>query len=291
MRILSLLLCPLVILNPLWAQSNATASADPTPEPTLHVHVVDDPGQVQTQTTSAKGYVLQVTDFSGAPVAGAAVALRLPEGGPTGLFENGLRAWVAYSDAAGVAHFPVIRWGDHTGPVELRVTVAKGTFHTGLIIPQQIDAGNPVSVSVVSVPIRAPSMGSPAVRKPASLAPPEVAVNMPQPDQVSQALADVIPADVTPPNISHSGVSPANGKPRKLTPNLSQPSEPAVSVTNYDTGASGSHDSHKKLWILLAVGAGAGAGAMMALKGHSSGTSTTSTSGVSVGTPTISLGH
>ena len=155
MRFLSLLLCPMLALNPIWAQTNSAGSNQSNPESPLHVHVVDDPGPAPTQSTSAKGYVMQVTNASGAPVAGAAVALRLPEDGPTGRFTNGLRAWVAYSDPAGIARFPVIEWGESAGRVDIRVTAAKGSYHAGLVIPQQLGAEHP-SVSVVSVPMQPP---------------------------------------------------------------------------------------------------------------------------------------
>jgi hypothetical protein len=287
MRFLSLLLCPMIALNPLWAQTNSAGPLESDPEAVLHVHVVDDPGPAQTRSTSAKGYVVQVTNASGGPVAGAAVALRLPEDGPTGRFANGLRAWVAYSDAAGIARFPVIRWGENAGPVQVGVTAAKGASHAGLMLAQQIGPENP-SVTVVSVAVQAAAV----VPKPAPPQQPQIAMQTPQPGAISKPLADTVPLSTSPMNISRSGTSAPSEKPHTLTPNPPPASatKPAVSITNSPTGAGGS--SHKKLWILIAaVGAGAGVGALLALKGHGSNPGSGSTAGVSIGTPTVTVGH
>jgi hypothetical protein len=270
MRFLSLLLCQIIALNPIWAQTNSVAPAESDLDAVLHVHVADDPGPAHPQSTSAKGYVVQVTNAGGAPVSGAAVALRLPDDGPTGRFSNGLRAWVAYSDSAGIARFPVIQWGEYSGQVELRVTAAKGTLHTGLIIAQEIGSDRP-SVSVVSVPVEAAAV----TPKPTLPLAPEIALQAPQPGTVSAPSEKPYSLTPNPPEASSGGAA-----------------EPAVSITNAPTGASGSHRSHKVLWILLAAGAAAGAGTVIALKGHKSGGGDSgSTSGVSVGTPTITLGH
>jgi len=313
MKFLSLFLCSFLALSPLWADSTAASSPDTNPEAVLHIHVVDDPGLAMTQSTAAKGYVVQVTDAAGTPVTGAAVALRLPEDGPTGHFPNGLRAWVAYSDQAGVARFPVIEWGDRAGAIEIHLTAAKGTSHSGFVIAQQIGPEHP-SVSVVSVAVEkaaeAPAakpeasdaniavQKTPAavsVPKPAAPSMPQIAVKT-MPGTVSKPLADTIPMNVTPMNVSRSGSSAPTDKLHTLTPDppsASNPAEPTVSITNSPTGAHGSHDSHTKRWLLLAaIGTGAGVGAMMAMKGHGGSSSgTASTTGVSVGTPTITVGH
>jgi len=302
MRFLSLLLCPMLALNPIWAQINpagSTGSNESSPDSSLHVHVVDDPGPAPTQSISTKGYVMQVTNSSGAPVTGAAVALRLPDDGPTGRFGNGLRAWVAYSDAAGIARFPVIVWGGSAGRLDIKVTAAKGSYHSGLIIPLQIGADRP-SVSVVSVPMETPvpapvpAAAVALVAKPMPPQRPQIALETPP-----EALADTIPLNKTPlptplldlsMNVSKSGTS-APPKKHTLIPNPSD-AEPAVTITNSPSGAGGSHEGHSKKWlVLVAVGAGAGVGAMMALKGHGSSGSTGSSTGVSVGTPTITIGH
>jgi hypothetical protein len=329
MRFLALFLCSLTASQPIWA------SAEPGPtDVELRVHLVDDPGPAQPQSASAKGYVLQITNAVGAPVVGAAVALRLPEYGATGRFANGLRAWVAYSDAAGIVRFPVIQWNDTAGPVPIQVTAAKGSNHSGFVIAQRINADNG-SLSVVSVPIRNPdttagntapaipviALGTPrravlsfempqletaqvAVAQRPPTPAPQVALDQPAPG-IPQPLADIVPpsppAQQTPPppmNIAQSGSSAPPEKPHTLKPEPPPPtkessSEPTVTITNSPTGAGGG-ESHKKLWILIGIGAGAGAAAMLGIMAaHSSGgaAGAGSSTGVTVGTPTITLGH
>jgi len=280
MRFFSLLLCSLMLLNPVWAQTGPVVSSESNPEAVLHVRIVDDPGPSATHSTSAKGYVVQVTDTSGAPVSGAAVALSLPEEGATGRFANGLRAWVVYTDAAGIARFPVIQWGEHAGPLKLRLTAAKGASHSGLTVAQQLGLEN----SSVS-----------AVPKPAIPSAPEVALETAEPGAISKPLADAIPPTVNAPAIG----SPSE-KPHTLVPNPpaaagKDGTEPTVTISNSPTGAGGGgHESHKKLWALVAVGTGAGVATLLALRGHlggGGGGSSASSTGVSVGAPTITVGH
>jgi hypothetical protein len=308
MKFLCLLLCPLIALNQVWAQTNTTGSKNSGAEAALHVRVVDEPGPVPTQSTPGKGYVVQVTNSAGAPVSGAAVALRLPEEGPTGRFSNGLRAWVAYTDAAGIARFPAIEWGDHAGVAELRLTAAKGSSHSGVMVAQQIGPENP-TVSVVAVPMEtAPSV----VPKPAAPRLPELALETPTPGGGSKPLADtvapppstmdlsgiaVLAANAPSMNVSRTGTSAPTAKAHSLTPNPPQAASsapPQVTITNSPTGAGGAtHESHKKLWVLVAVGTGAGLASLLALRGHlgGGGGGGASSAGVTVGAPTITVSH
>lgn len=279
----ALLLCPLIALNPVLAQTRSAALEPSAAEP-LHVHLVESPDPVQLRMMSAKGYVVQVTNAAGAPVEGAAVALRLPEDGPTGRFANGLRAWVAYSDPAGIARFPVIQWGESAGAVEVRLTAAKGTLHTGLVVNQQIMA-EAKSVMVIPVPAERASVAEP---KPAPPPRPQVTVPTPDPATESPALADAVkPAPAAAMNQTTTGAQALHTL--KPNPPASKDAQPSVSITNSPTGAS--RESHKKLYALLAVGAGAGLGTIFALKGHGGSGPSGSTAGLSVGTPTVSIGH
>jgi hypothetical protein len=225
-----------------------------------------------------------------------------------------------YSDTAGIARFPAIQWGDTAGTVELNVTAAKGDFRTGLAIKQQLGSH---SVSVVPVPVAAspivpqpvapqPVAPEPIVPQPVAPAPTQVA-SVPKPapppepkfdplaasGAESIALADTIPQDLPAMNQSRSGISAPSGNPHPLKPNppastQEKPlgSEPRVSITNSPSGAGNPHASNKKLLVLLVVGVSTGAAAMLALKFHAgAGAAATSSSGISVGTPTISIGH
>ncbi len=281
MRFLAVLLAGLTAVNPVWAQAKASdrqSTADP--QPALRVRVVDDPGPPLPNSTSLKGYAIQVTDSSGAPIADAAVALRLPDEGATGHFGEGLRAWVAYTDPAGLARFPVIQWEGSVGLAELRVTAAKGTTHAGLLVQQQVGAEKPAGLVL-------PAVAAAKVPK-ATLPPaPEIVVETPQP---SPALADTLPMPT-----SKSGATIPKDGGHTLTPDSTATAqthasapEPQVSITSSGTGAG--HGGRKKWLIIAAVGAAAGVGAVLALKGHS-GTAATSSSSVSIGAPTISVSH
>lgn len=277
MKFLALFLAALSAIQPAWTQTKpndrqATAEA----QPALRVQVVDNPGPSLPNSTALKGYAIQVTDSSGAPMADAAVAMRLPDEGATGHFDGGLRAWVAYTDAAGLARFPVIQWEGSVGLVELRVTAAKGSTHAGLIIQEQVGTEKLASVLIPSAPeAKAPKIALPMA--------PAISVETPQP---APALADTLPM----PTLSSTSRS---GATVPLKPDLAATAqthastpEPAVTITNSGTGA-GSQGSNRKKWIVIAaIGAAAGLGGFLALSGHGAGGSKTASSGVTFGTPT-----
>ena len=304
MKFLSVFLCSLVALSPCWGQ------ADPASDQPLHINFIDGPGPAQPRATSSKGYVLQVTSAAGTPVAGAAVALRLPEDGPTGRFANGLRAWVAYSDAAGIARFPVIQWAETPGPVQVRVTAAKGSSHAGLIMAQTVGIEKPSnndSVSVVSVPVQSGELPLPVLRSHIAYKPLVEAAAPASPQApVVAVLAPATPkplADVQPMITVTTGASPAPAtasKPHTLKPvppppasNDRSSAEPTVSITNSPTGA-GSSESHKKMWIIVGIAGGAGAAALlgiMAAHGAGAAAGSGSSSGVTIGAPTVTVSH
>jgi len=273
MRFLALFLAALSAVQPAWTQTKPNdrqAAADP--QPALRVQVVDDPGPSLPNSTALRGYAIQVTDSSGAPMAEAAVAMRLPDEGATGHFDGGLRAWVAYTDAAGLARFPVIQWEGSVGLAELRVTAAKGSSHAGLVIHEQVGTEKSASVLIPPVPeAKAPKLALPPA--------PEISVETPQP---APALADTLPMPT-----SRSGASlplkpdlGSTAQTRASTP------EPTVSITSSGTGA-GSQGSNRKKWIVIAaIGAAAGLGGLLALSGHGGVTSKGASTGVTFGTPT-----
>jgi hypothetical protein len=281
MRFFSLLLTALITANPAWTQTNAVSPPGVDPQAALRVRVLDDPQPVLPDSTAIKGYAVQVTDSSGAPVGDAAVALRLPEDGPTGHFAGNLRAWIAYTDSAGVARFPVIEWEGSIGLAVLRITAAKGSAHTGLLVEQRIGAEHASS-------LLSPSLAAAKASAPPLPRAPEIITETPKPGTL--ALADTIPMTA-----SKSGAAIPAGPALKPGPpptaQTQEPArEPAVSITNSGTGA-GSHGRRKTWLIVAAVGAAAGVGALLALHGHGGGSSPASSLGVAIGTPTITVGH
>jgi hypothetical protein len=206
--------------------------------------LVESDAGVPVNSRSVKGFVVEVTDATGATVPEAAVAFRLAESGPTGTFADGSHAAVAYTDAAGRARMPGILWGNSAGAAELRITAAKGSAHAGLLLQQALTSTGVPLVQPGTLKTSAPS-----------------------------------PAIV---------VTARSGASTPVTPAAAPKVEPAVTITNASPG----HAPHSnKKWLIIAlVAVGAGAGAAFAFKGKGS-PSTPSTPGLSIGSPTISVGH
>lgn len=271
---LALLLIPLLVVSPIGAQVPETTTA------ALQLRLLQSDPVVAVNSRSAQGYLVEATDANGAPVPEAAIALRLPESGPSGTFADGSHSAVVYTDAAGRAHLTGILWGGIAGTAELRITAAKGSAHAGLLLEQTLNA----AASSGSVP--APAVQAAPEKIPAQVA----ATAAPKPAQPG-TLAASSPA-VQPPSViiatAHSGASspvvPAAAKADKAD---KQP--PSVSVTSASPGAYPSHSSSKK-WIIIAlVAVGAGAGAAFAFKGK--GSTPAAAPGLSIGAPSVSVGH
>jgi hypothetical protein len=249
MRFLSILLASLFVLEPIWAQTNARVPVHTAP-PGLHLRFLDEARSVLPNSSSVKGFAIQVTDSSGDPVSDAAVAIRLPDEGATGHFPGNLRAWVVYTDSAGVAQFPVIRWEGNVGLAELRASAARRTSQGELVIRQQVGAESPGS---------APSQaftGAKGMRP--ALPPLDIKLERSEPGTIFAPFADVIPvaastSSATEPNFerqtSASGVTVASGN-----------TTAATSV--------GPHSRRNRWLFIAAMCASAGLGAMVALLAH-----------------------
>lgn len=83
---------------------------------------------------SSRGIVIQVTDETGRPVEGAAVSFHLPGEGPSGTFLSGLKTEVATTGPGGKVSVYGIQWNGVPGPVQVRVTAAKGEARAGVIV-------------------------------------------------------------------------------------------------------------------------------------------------------------
>ena len=105
----------------------------------LQVQVVEGDGLAYAPGTRAvKGITVRVTDEVGRPVAAAAVSFRLPDDGPTGVFQNNSKTEIAATSADGRASVWGMRWGKLTGSVSIRITAAKGATRAGTIATQII---------------------------------------------------------------------------------------------------------------------------------------------------------
>jgi len=145
--LVSTVLIPLIAVLPIRAQLPPTQAGS---EGTLQVRVLE---------SSGSRFLVEVTDAAAAPVAGAAVAFRLPDSDPIGTFADGSHAAVVYTDTNGRARVDGIHWNRTSGVATVRITAAKGGAHAGLILDQAI------STSVVPVPV-AKTVPQPGVLKP-----------------------------------------------------------------------------------------------------------------------------
>jgi len=272
---LSLLLIPSLVVSPLAAQSPLPATAPTTSQVAvpgaqsstvdntdLQLRVVESAGtDAKVNSTPAKGLTVAVTNASGVPVPDAAVALRLPDSGPTGTFPDGSHAAVAYTDPAGQAQFAGLHWNQTPGSVAMRVTATKANSHAALLLNKTLTSD---SATLVQVPPP----------------PPQTAPAPPQPGQTAKTQA---PAG--------SGANPAvtitSTRPVVTAPAAAK-LEPAVSVT----GASPDSTQHsgKTKWIILAAVVAAAAGAGVAVMGKGKSSSTPAASGLTIGTPSVSVG-
>ena len=212
MRFLSILLVSLFVLEPIWAQTNARGPVHTAP-PALHLRFLNDARSVLPNSSSVKGFAIQVSDSSGDPISDAAVAIRLPDEGAMGHFPGNLRAWVVYTDSAGVAHFPIIQWEGNIGLAELRASAAKHIAQGELVIQQHVGAEPPGSTPSTAF------TGAKGMR-PALPPPVDIAVEIPEPGTIFAPFADLIPmaastSSATASNLSReasaSGVTVARG--------------------------------------------------------------------------------
>ena len=125
----------------------------------LHIRVLEaDQAPVEPGKFSQQALTVAVTDAQGVPVSSAAVLFRLPSEGATGVFSDGSRVTVLYTDNDGRATVKGINWAATPGTAAIRVTVSKGTAHAGLLVDQIV---SPSKSSAASVNPR-PVIGQPA---------------------------------------------------------------------------------------------------------------------------------
>jgi len=114
-----------LLLFPLAAQSDPAI---------LLIHIVEGEGAVYPiGSRGTRGVTVQVTDETGKPVDSAAVVFRLPEDGPTGTFSSGMQTEAVTTSADGRANAWGMQWNRVTGPLEVRITAAKGQARAGTV--------------------------------------------------------------------------------------------------------------------------------------------------------------
>ncbi len=256
---ISLVLVMLLVVAPLSAQTPVPPADSPGNSSlveTLQLRIVDSDGaEISAGSKAVKGFTVEVKDSAGNAVAGAAVALRLPDTGASGTFPDGTHAAVAYTDSQGLAHVGALQWNATPGAIAMRVTATKGTAHAGILIEQTLTATAQPTV---------PALPRVSV-EPEAAVPPVLVAKAPATPQQPGALAS-------------PGIAPVSAAAQ----------QPAVSVTG--SGQATTPHSKAKWIAIVAVIAGAGAGAAMALGKGKSNSSAPAPSAVSIGSPSISVG-
>jgi hypothetical protein len=109
----------------------------------LLIRIVECEGAVYSIGSRAtRGITVQVTDETGKPVNNAAVVFRLPEDGPTGTFSSGMQTEAATTAADGRANVWGMQWNRTSGPLEVRITAAKGQARAGTVCGLYLSASD-----------------------------------------------------------------------------------------------------------------------------------------------------
>jgi hypothetical protein len=105
----------------------------------VQIGIVEGEGAVHVPgSRSARPLVVEVTDETGKPVAGAAVTFLLPENGPGGTFVNGLRTDVAITDSRGRGAAHTLQLNRTAGRFQIRIVASKEQARAGTVSFQYI---------------------------------------------------------------------------------------------------------------------------------------------------------
>jgi hypothetical protein len=240
----------------------------------LHVHVVSGQTSAEPGKPAEQPLIVAVTDGQGAPVPSATVLFHLPAEGPTGVFSDGSRVSISYTDLTGQVAIKNIRWGTTPGTAVIRVTATKGSAHAGMLLEQVIGAGSGNAANIAHT-------DTPSKTQTSKVQTSQVQPSKPQPGQPK----------------SNSMQEPVLVASAPDAATVNTPSEPpSVTINNNPnrqvTGASGVGSKKKWLWIGLGVAAAAGAAIAFASKGSGSNSpSAPASTATTVGSPTVSIGH
>jgi hypothetical protein len=247
----------------------------------LHIRVVEGAASAVAQPIT-----VAVTDGRGSAVANATVLFRLPSDAPTGLFSDGSRVAVVYTDLQGHASIKNIQWGAATGTAVIRVTASKGTAHAGLLIEQVLKPSRSSAV-VAPPPSEPPAAGAAA---PVAPAPPEAA-GIVHPAAERQPVPVGQPAQAPALRSNKPILISAEGT---TIPSSAGSEEPTVQITtNRPVQLTGAGGKSKK-WLWIGIGGAAAAGMAFAFVGKSGASNSSQTPGspsFSIGTPSVSIGH
>ena len=272
-----------------WTTLCIVASLALAQDSVLHIKIVAGDGAQHAAGAHAKPLTVEVTDATGRPVAGARVSFQVPEEGPAGVFANGLRTDIAITDSNGRATGHALQLNRVAGSFAIRITAAKEQQRAGTIARQSIGGADTATESADRKPT------APAVKE-STPAPAPQPPTTPPPSITVPGTTAIGPVKVAAQQAPQTPVKTAAEPPHGV-PTIVVTEKSSKSIT--EVGADSPHRSHKKLiWIgLLAAG---GAGAFFAEKtmqtsaghGETTGAATAAglSSGVTIGTPTITIG-
>src|SRR5690242_11099892 len=259
-------------------------SADSSEVQELHIRVIEGADSARAAT---QPITVAVTDGRGLPVANATVLFRLPSDAPTGLFSDGSRVAVIYTDMQGQAAVKNIKWAASSGTAVIRVTATKGSAHAGLLIEEALSRSKNAAATAPQSEPTANSSNTPSASN--ALPEPKIpgiarqqALGQPAPGQPVQPSAKRISQPI--PIATQDLTAPS--------PTVSE--QPTVQITtNRPTQVTGVSGKSKK-WLWIAIGGAAAAGMAFAFASKGSGSGSSQTAGspsFSIGTPSVSIGH
>lgn len=279
LRPLSIFLSAILVAGlPIQAQSPDAAAGEVQE---LHLRAVSGQTPAEPGKPSQQPLIVAVTDGHGAPVPAATVLFHLPAEGATGVFSDGSRVSILYTDLTGQVAIKNIHWGATAGTAVIRVTATKGNAHAGMLLEQAIGVGGSSTASVSRSAAPSSNKTQPNQVQASPVQPNQVQIGKAQPGQPK-------PNSVQEPVLVASAPDAAT---------VNTPSEPPSVVINNNpdrqvTGASGHNSKKKWLWIGIGVAAAAGAAIAFAAKGSGSKSpSTPAATGTTVGSPTVSIGN
>jgi hypothetical protein len=107
----------------------------------IQLRIIEGDGTTYpTGARATRGVTVLVSDETGQPVDHAIVTFRLPDQGPSGVFNSGSRSQAVTTGADGRATVWGMQWNKAAGPVEIRITAVKDQAHAGIIATEYLNA-------------------------------------------------------------------------------------------------------------------------------------------------------
>jgi hypothetical protein len=112
----------------------------------IHLRVVNPDSSSPSGKQSNELVTVEVVDDHGSPVPNASVLFRLPSEGASGVFRDGSRVALVYTDGQGIATIQNIHWNEPGLRGTIKITATNGPAHAGILLEP------PVVVATKAVP-------------------------------------------------------------------------------------------------------------------------------------------